>query len=91
MVLLIISERSSSTNLKLNESTKRNAWLSLRDASPLRATNSQECDVVWCSQYFCFLARLASLLRRPWCTMIEQGDTARPAVDSSEPSEAVME
>ena len=29
-----ISERSPSTKLKLNESTKRNAWLSLRDASP---------------------------------------------------------
>ena len=26
-----ISESSSSTKLKLNESTKRNAWLSLRD------------------------------------------------------------
>ena len=37
------------------------------------------------------LARLASLLLRPWCTMIEQGDTTWPAVDSSEPSEAVKE
>ena len=27
-----ISERSSSAKLMLNESTKRNAWLSLRDA-----------------------------------------------------------
>ena len=40
--------------------------------------------------YF-FLARLASLLLKPWCIMIEQGDTIRPAVDSSEPSEAVRE
>ena len=31
------------------------------------------------------------LLLRPWCIMIEQGDTTRPAVDSSEPSEAVKE
>ena len=44
---LHISERSSSTKLKLNESTKRNAWLSLRDTSPWRATNSEECDVIW--------------------------------------------
>ena len=29
-----ISERSSSTKLKLNESTKRNAWLTLRDTIP---------------------------------------------------------
>ena len=84
-----ISERSSSTKLKLNESTKRNAWLSLRDVSPWRATNSEVCDVVLRNRYFCFLARLASLLLKPWCTMIEQGDTTRPAVDSSEPSEAV--
>ena len=36
----VISERSSSTKLKLNESTKRNPWLSLRDTSPWRANNS---------------------------------------------------
>ena len=40
---------------------------------------------------FCFLARLASLLPKPWCIMLEQGDTTRPAVDFSEPSEAVKE
>ena len=83
-----ISERSSSAKLKLNESTKRNAWLSLRDTSPLRVTNSEECDVVWRNRYFCFLARLASLLLQPWCAMIELCDTTRPAEDSSEPSEA---
>ena len=33
-----------------------------------------------------FFARLASLLLKPWCIMIEQD-----AVDSSEPSEAVKE
>ena len=86
-----ISERSSSTNLKLNESTKRNAWLSLRDTSHWRATNSEECDVVRRNRYFCFHARLASLLLKPWCNMIDQGDTKRPAVDSSEPPEAVKE
>ena len=86
-----ISERSSSTKLKLNESTKRSAWFSLRDTSPWRATNSEECDVVCSNRYLCFLARLASLLLKPWCTMIEQGDTTRPAVDPSEPSEAVKE
>ena len=88
---MYISERSSSTKFKLNESTKRNAWLSLRDTSPWRAANSEECDVVWRNRYFCFLARLASLLLKPLCTMIEHGDTTRPAVDSSEPSEAVKE
>ena len=86
-----ISERSVSTKLKLNESTKRNAWFSLRDTSPLRATNSEECDVAWRNRYFCFLARLASLLLKPWCIMIELGDTTRPEEDSSEPSEAVKE
>ena len=86
-----ISERSSSTRLKLNDSTKRNAWLSLRDISPWRTTNCEECDVVWRNRYFCFLARLAYLHLRPWCIMIEQGDTTQPTVDSSEPSEAVKE
>ena len=81
-----ISERSSSTKLKLNESTKRDAWLSLRDTSPWRITNSEECDVVWRNRYFGFLARLASLLLKPWCIMIEQGDTTRPAVDSFFPA-----
>ena len=33
--------------LELNESTKSFSWLSLRDTSPWRATNSEECDVVW--------------------------------------------
>ena len=88
-VCVLISERSSSTKVKLNESTKRNAWMSLRDTSSWWATNSEECDVVWRNRYFCFLARLASLLLKPWCTMIEQGDTTHPAVDFSEPSEAM--
>ena len=66
------------------------AWLCLWDRSPWRATNSEGCDV-WRNRYLCFLARLASLLLKPWCTMIEQGDITRPAVDSSEPSEAVKE
>ena len=35
--------------LELNESIKRNPWLSLRDTSPWRATNSEECDVVRCN------------------------------------------
>ena len=90
-MIIYISERFSSTKLKLNESTKRNAWLSLRDTSPWRATNSEECDVVWRNQYLCILARLASLLLIPSGTMIVQGDTTRPAVDPSEPSEAVNE
>ena len=34
---------------------------------------------------------LASLLLKPWCIMIELGDTTWPAVNSSEPSEAVKE
>ena len=75
-----ISKHSSSTKLKLNDSTKINAWLSLPDTSPWRATNSEECDVVRRNRYFCFLAGLASLLLKPWCTMIELGDTTRPAV-----------
>ena len=90
-LLVYISERSSSTKLMLSESTKRNAWMSSRDTSPWRATNSEECDVVWRNQYFYFLVCLASLLLKPWCIMIEQGDTTRPEVDSSEPSEAVEE
>ena len=40
---------------------------------------------------FCFLARASSLLLRPWCIMIERGDTTRYAVSSSEPSEDVKE
>ena len=39
----------------------------------------------------CFLARLASLLLRPCCTMIERGDTTWPAVVPTELSEAVKE
>ena len=38
-----------------------------------------------------FLARLASLLLKPWYTMIERGDTTRPTAVSSEPSGAVKE
>ena len=41
--------------LKLNESSKREALLSLQDISPWRITNSEECDVAWCNQYFVFL------------------------------------
>ena len=89
--ILVISECSSPTKFKLSKSTKRNAWLSLRDTSPWRATNSEECDVVWRDRYFCFLALLASLLLTPLCTIIEQGDTTQTMVDSSEPSEAVKE
>ena len=33
----------------------------------------------------------ASLLLKPWCTMIVQGDTTRRAVDSSEPPEAAKD
>ena len=83
-----LSERSSSTKFKLNESTKRNARLSLWDTLSWRATNSEECDVVWRDRYVCFLIYETS---EPCCTMIEQGDTTRPAVDSSVPSEAVKE
>ena len=43
VISVYIFERSSSTKLKLNESTKRNAWLSLLDTSPWRATDSEEC------------------------------------------------
>ena len=90
-IIQYISECSSSTKLKLNESTKRNAWLCLRDTSPWRATNSEECDVVWRNRYLCFLARLDSLLLKPWCIMIEQGDTTWTAMDPPEPSEAVFD
>ena len=38
-----------------------------------------------------FHVLLASLLQNPWLTMIERGDTARPAEVPSEPSEAVKE
>ena len=34
-----------------------------------------------------FAVRLASLLLKPWCTMIKRGDTTQPAVVPSEPSE----
>ena len=50
-----------------------------------------ECDVVWRNQCFFFFAHLAYLLLKQWCTMIEQGDATRPAVDSSEPSVTVKE
>ena len=67
------------------------AWLSLRATSPWRATNSEECDVVWSDRCSSFLARLASLLQKPWCTMIEQGDSTCPAMVSTEPSKTVKE
>ena len=86
-----ISERSSSTKLKLIESTRRITCLSLRDTSPWRATISEECDNVWRSRYFCFHARLATLLLLQLRLMKEQGDATRPAGDSSEPSEALKE
>ena len=54
-VTVYIYEHSSSTKLMLNESTKRNAWLSLRATSPWRATNSEEFNVVWHDRYFFFL------------------------------------
>ena len=38
-----------------------------------------------------FLALLTSILLKPWCTMIERGDTTRPAVVPSELSEEVEE
>ena len=48
--------------MKLNESTKRNPWLSLRDNSFWRTNNSKECDVVWRNRYFRFVC-LDDLLR----------------------------
>ena len=51
VVDIYIYERSSSTKFKLHESTKRNAWLSLRD-DHLGGSQQWECDVVWHSQYF---------------------------------------
>ena len=86
---IYISERSPSTKLKLNESTKTNVWLSLRDTSSWWATYSEDCDVTWYNQYILFPTRLTSLLQKPWCIMKEQGDTTWPTVDSMEPSEAV--
>ena len=74
--------------LQLSESTKRNDWLSLRDISSYRATNSEECDVVWRNRYFIFL-HVSPLLQKPWCTMLERGDATRPAVVTSEPQLAV--
>ena len=38
-----------------------------------------------------FLARLTSFVLTPWCIMIEQSDTTRPAMVTSEPSETVKE
>ena len=40
--------------LEWNESTRRNAWLSLLDTSPWWEADSEECDVVWRSRYFVF-------------------------------------
>ena len=50
-----ILQRLMTIKLELNESKKRDTWLSLRDASTWQTTNSEECDVVWHSQYFYFL------------------------------------
>ena len=53
---IYIYKRSSTIEkLELNESTRRNVWLSKRDTSPWRATNSEECDVVWWNKYYVFL------------------------------------
>ena len=90
-VAMYISERSSSLKLNLNESTKRNAWMSLQDTSHRRATNSEECDVVGAIDIFAFLHASPLNFFIPWCTMIVQGDTTRPAVDFSELSETVKE
>ena len=49
---------------------------------------SKECDV-WHNQYFTFLHASARL--KPRCTLIQPGDTTRPAVVPSETSEAVKE
>ena len=54
-IYLNISECSPQKKLKLNKSTKRNTWLSLRDTSPWWATNSEECDDVRHNRYFVFL------------------------------------
>ena len=85
------SERPSSTRLNLNVSTKRNAWWSSLNTLHWRATNTEECDVVWQNLYFCFHARFASILLKPWCITIESGVTTLSSVDSSEPSEVVKE
>ena len=58
--------------------------------STWRATNSEECDVVWPSRYF-YVAHLTSLLLKPWCTVMEQGDATWPAVVQRESPEAVKE
>ena len=58
--------------------------------SPWRATNSEECNVVWRYRHS-FLARHTSLLLKPRLSIIERGDTTRLAVVTSEPSEAVKE
>ena len=80
-----ISERSSSTKLKEKRLVEFAGYITL-------AGNQQwVCDIVWRIRYFCFLARRSSYHLEPWCTMIVQGDTTRPAVDSSELSEAVKE
>ena len=48
-VYIYIFERSSMIKIELNESTKKNSWLSLQDTSHWQAANSEECDVVLCS------------------------------------------
>ena len=78
---LDISERSSSTKFKLIESTKRNAWLSLWDTSPWRATNSESVMLFGVIDILAFLH--TSLLLKPWCIIIEQGDTTQSVVHFS--------
>ena len=53
--IIYLFQRSPTTKLQWNEPTKTNAWLSLLDTSPLRATNSEECDAAWRNKYFVFL------------------------------------
>ena len=49
------------------------AWLSLRELSPWRATNREEYSMLFGVIDF-FLACLASLLLKPWCTIIEPSE-----------------
>ena len=80
---IYLSERSSSTKLKLNESNKRKAWLSLRDLCGQPTVRSVMLFGV--VDIFCFLGRLFTSE-----TMVHH-DRTRPVVVSSEPSEAVKE
>ena len=96
--MVYIFERTSKTKLKLNESTKRNAWLSLPDTLPCWSNVNEDCDVPCRKRHFVLLP--ASPLNfsnhgapseseviphglrwfKPLCTMIERGDSTRPAV-----------